>query len=186
VARRLAVASGAVVTQSRALVGWALLPDWAPNLHPLVVHFPIVLLIAALVVDLLSLVRPRDAWADATTPWLYLAGTISALAAYLTGRQAAAGVLVPGMAQPIVLDHWNWALGTVSYFTALAAVRVALRLTRRRLPYWARATAVVMGLGGTALIVHTAEQGARLVYQHGVGVSPRLPSPAVSESKGNP
>jgi uncharacterized membrane protein len=159
------------VDNARTLVESVILPAWAPNLHPLIVHFPIAWLIAALAVDVVSLVLPRATWAETTAASLYPAGAISALIAYLTGRQAAAGVLIPGMAQSIVIDHWNWAFATTIYFTAVAALRLALTLRRRRPPFWIRAAAVAVGLGGMLLLVHTGEQGARLVYEHGVGVA---------------
>jgi hypothetical protein len=79
------------------------------------------------------------------------------------------------MAQPIVMQHWNWALATTSYFGAIALVRLAL--TRRRtLPASARASAAAAGLVGLWLLVNTADRGARLVYEQGVGVMPRAPS----------
>ena len=48
----------------RAVMLSELLPPWAPNLHPIVVHFPIAWLTAALIVDLIALVLPRAAWAE--------------------------------------------------------------------------------------------------------------------------
>ena len=162
-----------------AVVG---LPAWAPNLHPLVVHFPIVWLIAAVAVDLVC-VTARARWAEAAAPWLYAAGAASALAAYLSGRQAAATVLLPGMAQPIVLEHWNWALATTIYFATVATFRLALTFMKRRLTFWARAGALVAGLAGVFLLYHAAEQGARLVYEHGVGVAPRAHSDAGAANK---
>ena len=68
-------------------------PDWAPNIHPLVVHFPIAWWMAAVMVDLIALMLPRAAWADTTAAVLYPAGAVSAAVAYFTGRQAAATVL---------------------------------------------------------------------------------------------
>ena len=55
-----------------------LLPDWAPNLHPLVIHFPIAWWIAAVLVDLVALAFPRAAWADTVASFLYPAGACSA------------------------------------------------------------------------------------------------------------
>ena len=171
-AERVALAGSPVVERLEALVVWLTLPSWAPNLHPAIVHFPIAWLIAAVVVDLVSLTLPRSSWARITATSLYVAGAISALVAYLTGRQAAQSVLIPGMAQPIVIDHWNWALATTIYFAALAALRLTVTLTRRPFPFWMRAAAVSVALAGMLLLFHTGEQGARLVFEHGVGVVP--------------
>jgi uncharacterized membrane protein len=162
------------VESLEALFRWLALPGWAPNLHPLIVHFPIAWLIAAVVVDLVSLALPRVSRGGITATSLYVAGAISALMAYLTGRQAAQTVLVPGMAQPIMVDHWNWALATTIYFAALAALRLLAAVTRRPLPLWLRAAAVGAALAGMLLLFHTGEQGARLVFEHGVGVMPAL------------
>jgi uncharacterized membrane protein len=157
---------------ARTLAESMILPGWAPNLHPLIVHFPIAWLIAALVVDLVSLLLPRAAWAATTAACLYPAGAISAFIAYLTGRQAAANVLLPGMAQPVVLEHWNWALATTIYFATVAAVRLIMTFKQKQPAWWLRTATVAIGFGGMLLLFHTAEQGARLVYEHGVGVVP--------------
>ncbi len=150
----------------------ALVPDWAPNLHPLIVHFPIAWLIAAFAVDLVSLALPRARWAEATAACLYPAGAVSALAAYFSGREAAAAVLMPGMAQPVLLDHWNWALATTVYFAVVAALRLVVAFSGRELTPRLRASSAAVGFAGLLLLVHTGEQGARLVYEHGVGIVP--------------
>jgi uncharacterized membrane protein len=148
-----------------------LLPDWAPNLHPLVIHFPIAWWIAAVVVDLIALALPRAAWADTVASFLYPAGACSAVAAYLTGRQAAATVLMPGMALPIVQEHENWALATTIAFTIVALVRLWARF-RRPHPQRAIRTALVgAALVALVFLFQTGERGARLVYERGVGVS---------------
>ena len=83
----------------------SLVPGWAPNLHPLIIHFPIALLFAAAMVDLVDALFERPAWLGVGATSLYLVGAAAAVVAYLTGRQAAATVFVPGMAHPIVEDH---------------------------------------------------------------------------------
>ena len=145
-------------------------PDWAPNIHPLLVHFPIAWLIAAIVVDVVSLVRPRSDWAGTLAAVLYPAGAASALITYLTGREAAASVWMPGMAHAVVQQHWNWALATTVFFSALAAVRLALVVRKRRPSYAARLVLAGAALGGLVLLFYTGELGGRLVYEHGVGV----------------
>lgn len=148
-----------------------LLPAWAPNLHPVVVHFPIAWLTAALIVDLISLVLPRTAWAETMAGVLYPTGAIAAWVTYLSGREAAATVLTPGMAHALVLDHWNWALATTSCFTAVAAVRLVFIGRGKSAPFSARAALAAVAIVGMFLLFQTSERGARLVYEYGVGVS---------------
>ena len=148
-----------------------LLPSWAPNLHPLVVHFPIAWLTAALLADLISLVLARAAWAETMAGVLYPTGAVSAWVTYLSGRQAAATVLTPGMAHALVLDHWNWALATTVCFTGVAGVRLAFIIRRKTPPFWARAAMTAAALAGMLMLFQTGERGARLVYEYGVGVN---------------
>jgi uncharacterized membrane protein len=144
---------------------------WAPNLHPLVVHFPIAWLTAALIVDLISLVLPRATWAETMARVLYPTGAASAWITYLSGRQAAATVLTPGMAHTLVLDHWNWALATTICFTGVAGVRLLFILRHKNPSFWTLAALTAAALAGMLLLFQTGERGARLVYEYGVGVS---------------
>jgi uncharacterized membrane protein len=148
----------------------SLLPNWAPNLHPLVIHFPIVLLITAAAIDLVDVVFERPAWLGAAATSLYVAGAASAVAAYLTGVQAGATVLTPGMAHPFVSDHRSWALVTVWYFAVAASVRLAARRAGFPRARSHRLVLLTVGLIGVLFLQQTAERGARLVYEHGVGV----------------
>ena len=147
-----------------------LLPAWAPNLHPIVVHFPIAWLTAALIVDLIALVLPRTAWAETIASVLYPMGAVSAWVTYLSGRQAAATVLTPGMAHALVLDHWNWALATTICFTGVAVVRLIFLYRRIHPSFRIRAALTAVALAGMLLLFQTSERGARLVYEFGVGV----------------
>jgi len=154
----------------RAVMLSELLPPWAPNLHPIVVHFPIAWLTAALIVDLIALVLPRAAWAETMANVLYPTGAVSALVTYFSGRQAGATVLTPGMAHALVLDHWNWALATTICFTGVAVARLVF-IYRRTIPsFWMRAALTTAALAGMLLLFQTGERGARLVYEYGVGV----------------
>lgn len=148
-----------------------LLPDWAPNLHPLVIHFPIAWWIAAVVVDLVALAIPRAAWADTVASCLYPAGAVSAMAAYLTGRQAASTVLMPGMALPIVQQHENWALATTIAFSVVALVRLWTRFRRPQPQAVIRSALVGAALVALVFLFQTGERGARLVFERGVGVA---------------
>jgi uncharacterized membrane protein len=151
---------------------WSLVPSWAPNLHPLVVHFPIALLLTAVTVDVFDVTIARPAWLGTAATGLYVAGAIGAIAASMTGLQAVETVLMPGMAHPVVRDHRLWALTTTGYFGLLATIRLAVGLrapggSRRKRRH---VLLLAAALTGAVLLQQTAERGARLVYEFGAGV----------------
>jgi len=148
----------------------SLLPSWAPNLHPLVVHFPIVLLFAGVVADLVYAVFNRPAWLGSGGASLSVAGAFAALAAYLTGDQASATVYIPGMAHPAVESHETWALVTTGYFALAVLARWSAGFAGFPRSRRHRAWIVGGGLVGLLLLHQTAERGARLVFEYGVGV----------------
>jgi uncharacterized membrane protein len=147
-----------------------LIPSWAPNVHPLVIHFPIVLVMAAAVVDLVDVAFERSVWLRAATTTLYITGALSLIVAFLTGLQAQGTVLMPGMAYPVLAEHRQWALITMTYCIVVAALRLVVlrgdgaRSRRRRLAL------LGIGLVSVVLVQQTAERGARLVYEYGTGI----------------
>ena len=66
-----------------------MIPDWAPNIHPLIVHVPIALLVAAVVTDLLSVVMARRPALREAATWLYCAGAGTAVAAFMAAAKGA-------------------------------------------------------------------------------------------------
>ena len=144
---------------------------WAPNPHALIVHLPIGLLVTAAVADLVAMLRRDPSTVVRVSTGLYIAGTVTLVAAFLTGRSAAPEVYTPGMAQAIVARHWDWALWCVWYFGFLTAGRVGLQLAAGVPRRTSTVALAVAGLAGLVLLTNTAELGGRLVYQHGVGVA---------------
>lgn len=148
----------------------SLIPSWAPNLHPLIVHFPIVLVMTAAAIDVLDAVFGRVLWLRVAATALYLAGALATVAAYLSGVQAGSSVLVPGMAHPVLTAHGQWAVATMSYCIVFGGLRLAVLRARVGRTRTARGLLLVGGLVGVVLIQQTAERGARLVYEFGTGV----------------
>ena len=147
----------------------ALIPAWLPNIHPVVVHFPIAVLPLAALVDLLSLFWRRPATLRDTATWLYLAGTGFALLAYFSGRTAVDAMTLSALIEPHVNAHENWAFRTTWFFAFFASLRLAVSyIFRPRLALLL--AAFVLAVGGLFMLVQTAEHGAVLVYQHGLGV----------------
>ena len=149
-----------------------MLPDWAPNVHPLVVHFPIALLFVAALVDAVALIaRDRLPWARTSAVGLYALGALSAAASLLTGRAASDDLELPVQALTTLNAHADWALYLTWFAGLYALARVAaLRYDReRRLAVHLPLAA--LGLVGLFLVQQTAERGGRMVYQYGVAVA---------------
>ena len=146
------------------------LPEWAPGIHPMVVHFPIALLVAAVVTDGVALVVKVPSRARMLAAILFIAGSIMAIATYFSGRSAADGVLLPPGAELVLEQHEGWAEWTVIYFVLLS-VAVAVRQwmihrSRRLLDF----VLLAFGLAGLGILAQAGERGAELVYRYGVGV----------------
>lgn len=96
-----------------------ILPEWAPNIHPMLVHFPIGLLVIAVLMDLLQWFRPLREKLDLTAVLLYTLGTLGSIAAFWSGRVASETVQVSIQAQTVMSDHDDWALYTMLFFLFL-------------------------------------------------------------------
>ena len=149
-----------------------LIPPWAPNLHPMVVHFPIVLVILACGADVVLALARRARGSASVAVGLYLLGAVSAGAAYVSGRFAADTVFIPGMAHGLVDDHGRWALAATLAIVLTAAGRLAVHFGGRSAGRGVRLLFAAAGLIVVLLVQQTAERGARLVYEQGVGVIP--------------
>ena len=82
-----------------------LVPEWAPNIHPMFVHFPLALLFTAVLIDFFALLARPWKWLRTVAATLYTVGAISAIVTYFTGQQAADLVSPPPEAQPILTEH---------------------------------------------------------------------------------
>ncbi len=168
-------------------------PSWN-GLHPLIIHFPIaLLLVAPLLILLGAVVAPRKARGLFTAALILLAlGTISVFVAMESGE--AAGRLAERTPEiNAVLEHHEHlaeslrVLSTIStvLFAALLLVPVFLRRTPSRV------TTTVLPLVFLTLylpvagaLVNTAHNGGRLVHEFGVR-SVLAPSPLPAAHAGD-
>lgn len=148
----------------------------APNLHPLLIHFPIAVFPLLLLIEGAALMgRERRVLSGmATVGWVLAA--LATLLAWLTGRQAADGLVdvAPGT-QLLISDHADLAWITLLIAIGVMSVRLVLwRFDDRR-------SGIIVGLIAsivlTGIVGTTADHGGALVFQHAVAVA--LPEVAV-------
>lgn len=144
------------------------------HIHPMLVHFPIVLFLVAIAVQLLTLVRGGDLSERACLPSIgsvaLILGALAALAAALFGDIALDRAVKLGFPQGPLETHQDLGLITTWLFVALAAVqglawwrKISLKAARG----WALA---LVGVVGCVILLLTAYHGGNLVYKIGVNV----------------
>lgn len=169
------------------------IPDWN-GLHPLVVHFPVALLLVAPLFVVIGLVARRHSRALMTAALILMVlGTLGSFVAVSTGE--AAGKLAERTPEiNAVLEHHEaLAERTRLVFSVLTIVFAGLlfgpailgrQLDRRALVPLTVLFLVVYG-AGTTVLANTAHNGGRLVHEFGVrALMPSSPLPGSLPEKG--
>ncbi|MFZ0819452.1 MAG: DUF2231 domain-containing protein [Candidatus Acidiferrales bacterium] len=141
------------------------------NYHPLFVHFPIALWLAALLYEALSVWRARDDWHRTAIRLLYL-GTLGASAAVLSGSIAQSSVPPGGAVHDALEFH-----ATVMIISSSLALVLCILCFAKRGNFTASLRRIFLA-GLVALAILTAvgaDRGAQLVYQYATSVN--LPAP---------
>ena len=128
--------------------------------HPMVIHFPLVALVAAAALDALGAWSGSARW-RLTATFLWWVGLLGAAAAIATGLIAFSRVQHSDLAHPQMILHRNLAFAAV-------AVLVITAIWRWRRPY-ARGAAL-LGILGAGGLLGVGYLGGELVFRHAVGV----------------
>jgi len=136
-----------------------------PDLHPLVVHFPIGLLVAGLLFDLTgALIQHREltraGW------WVQLCGTIMLPTAVVTGLLASERSPVSSLASTMLDFHQQMAFLVSALFAGLLFWRIS---TRTELPESSRVLFFLLYAGGVLALLIAAWAGGTLVYEYNFG-----------------
>src|ERR1700727_2180660 len=140
-----------------------------PNWHPLVVHFPIALVLSATALLLAArLLRSDSLAATAATvgTWNLCLGAAAALVALATGLSAVLDLDVSAAARQAISTHLKWAMLTMLLLVLLAVWRGAGTAARSR-PSW---IFLIVLIAAGAALSFTAYRGGKNVYEYGVGV----------------
>ncbi|MGJ8661341.1 MAG: DUF2231 domain-containing protein [Bacteroidota bacterium] len=150
----------------------------APHLHALVIHFPIALLIAAFLAELLSLAIKKDFFRN-TSYFLLILGTIGAIVAYSSGSYASEGMTDGIFEKPLDL-HEDAATITLwlAIFTTLFKTVMLFFTEEKR---WLKWLGFMLFAFLVTSVARTGYLGGQLVFKHGAGIELSLPDFGESE-----
>lgn len=155
------------------------LPDfWRTEIfHPLSVHFPIGLLLAALIFKIIGIWSNKETWNLGGCVLLGI-GVIGLWIAIYTGNLAD-GIVSRKICDPTILkDHQNLAYTTAWIFSFSFIGDILIHLFSEKLQnrLWIfKSFLIILLIAGTVFLTYTGHLGATLVYQQGAGVySPTL------------
>ncbi len=148
-------------------------------IHPMLVHFPIVLLIAAGAMDLIVLLIKKDLTSRQCLSMIALSalllGTLSAGIAAIFGDIALDKAISLGFPSGPLETHETLALITIAAFSFHCLLRLLALWRRYPLRGIIGWISVLPGMVGVVLLIFTAYYGGELVYHFGVNVASVLP-----------
>jgi uncharacterized membrane protein len=163
------------------------IPNWE-GLHPILVHFPIALLLVAPLLIAATVIFEKHARVlSVVTLCLIAIGTTAAFLAEQSGEAAARNAQLPAQASSVLERHEELAELTVKIFAALlvvyGAITAASIVFGANLPRGVRLVLnlgfLMLYVGGGGMLAKTAHAGGKLVHQYGVrNIDAVLASPA--------
>ena len=148
------------------------------NLHPLFVHFPIVLIPLFFLFDLSGLVFKKPSWRELATVLLWLSVTFAGLT-LLTGLVASKSIPHSENVHLIMESHKH--LAVLVFF--LTVILTIWRVSHTHPPLGVDGWSFIAIAGLTSLLVaFTADMGGLMVYQYGVAVAPVTQSAELQEA----
>jgi uncharacterized membrane protein len=152
-------------------------PTW-DAIHPLIIHFPIVLLMLSPFLILAGALRPSERGRTMLYVALVvmMAGTVGTYLAVSSGEAAARVAERNPQIETVLDQHEQLAEATRVAFSALTVIfatilmiPLALEKTANRITSTALPLAfLVVYAGGVLLLTNTAHNGARLVHEFGI------------------
>lgn len=137
-------------------------------IHPMIVHFPIALLIVGFLSDLLGLIIKKDFFSR-TGYYLLILGTVGVVAAYLSGSSAGEGITEAGTLKQALETHENAGELTLWIMVFAALFRIALVFTKNYKGVF-QLIGLLIFFVGVLSIARTGYYGGELVFKHAAGV----------------
>ncbi len=137
-------------------------------IHPMIVHFPIALLIIGFLSDLTGLLSKRQFFSSAGF-YLLILGTLSLVAAFISGNIAGDGLAEEGPLKKALDLHEGSAELTLWIMVSTALFRIGMQAAKKTTAAW-RWVAVGLFFVGVLSVARTGYYGGRLVFNHAAGV----------------
>lgn len=136
-------------------------------IHPMVVHFPIALLITSVVFDFLAMRWRHKSFQDAGF-YTLIAGLLGAAVSVLTGAMAEEVVEDKGIPESVLEIHEALGYASLLFFLGLLALRLLMRWKLiKEIP----ALYLAMGVAGIVILSAAGYFGGSLVFDFGAGVN---------------
>lgn len=139
----------------------------ASHIHPVLVHFPIALVIFGFIAEVASLFFRKEQCLSKTGYYLLIAGTVMAFLAWLSGNLFTSDL--EGKAGEIMERHELFAIITLGILIAASALRIFLKVKDRentRLKWMA----FILYCLGTVSVIITGFLGGTMVYNYMIGI----------------
>ena len=144
-----------------------------PRLHAVLNDFPVGLLVAAVIFEILFLFTKRDSL-RIVAYWMLMAGVIGAGLAVLSGLGAEDRIAHGEAVHEIMEEHEELAYITTGIFAVVALWRL---LRERVMSRGERMAALCLALVGSGFLVSTGQHGGEMVFEHAAGIK----TPALEE-----
>lgn len=144
----------------------------ATHLHAMIIHFPIALLMAGFLSEVIALFSKKEFFSNVAF-YLLLLGALGASAAYLTGSYAGEGIEEGPLKNPMEL-HEEAATITLWLAIVTALFRVIIYYFKYNRS-WTKWVGIILFTALVGSVARTGYLGGQLVYSHGAGVQLALP-----------
>lgn len=133
------------------------------HLHPMLVHFPIALIVFGFIADIASIVYQKEGWLQQSGFFLLIFGTLAAIAALFTGALFTSEI--GGSAGAVKDTHELFAWITVGNLVVLSAFRILLKAKAKEATNFKWIAFALYGLAAISVSV-TGFYGGTLVYNY--------------------
>lgn len=138
------------------------------HIHPMIIHFPIALLIVGFLFDLTGVLFKKEFFSKAGF-YLLILGTLGVAAAYITGNLAGNGIAEAGALKQALETHEDAATLTLWLMIIASVIRIGLVLLKKYQGAF-KWIALILFLAGVLSIVRTGFYGGELVFKHAAGI----------------